>query len=584
MSAPWLALARLARPLARRLAAGAVLMALTIAASVALMGTSGWLIASAALQPPLAALQVAIVGVRFFGIARGVARYAERLVSHDATLRLLARLRVRVFRGLAPLVPGLWRRHASGDVLTRLMADVDVVDHAYLQVAGPFTAAIAVTLLATWIVGTIDTGAALLVGAGLALGGVALPALAWRLGHRAEAERVATTADLQASLVDGVQGAADLLAFGAAGRHVAHVEALAARAGRAQAAADRATAFGTSATGALADLSAVAVIAWLAPAVAAGDVSGVQLTVAALVTLAAFEAVAPLPGAAQSLAATRAAALRLFPPPGETAAPLARVVGASDDGGSPAGTTLDVRDLAFRYPGAAAVALDGVSLTLEPGRLIGLAGDSGSGKSTLVQLLLRFYEPSGGTILLDGVYLTDVDEATLRRSIGWMAQRTDIFTGTLAENLRLAQPGADDRALLDALGRAGLGDTVAGWPDGLATWIGEQGATLSGGERQRLALARVLLGNAPIVLLDEPASQVDAATARLIADEARRLAGRRAVLLVSHRIDALAAADEIVVLEGGRVVERGGFDALVSRPDGRFRRLLEHERAFGAGG
>ncbi|MGE3189592.1 MAG: thiol reductant ABC exporter subunit CydC [Vicinamibacterales bacterium] len=571
-------LARLAKPLAARLAAGALLMAVTVAASVALMGTSAWLIASAARRPPIAALQVAIVGVRFFGIGRGIARYVERLVSHDATLRLLARLRIHAFLALAPLVPAAWRRHASGDLLARLVADVDTVDHASVGVAGPLASAGLVTMLAAGIIGRIDGGAALVTVSGLVLAGLVVPLAAWRLGARAEAARVTLRAEVHARLVDGVQGAADLLAFGAGPAHADDLARLDGRLARAQHAAERARSLGASAAAALADLTAVAVVAWIAPRVVAGDVTGVQLAVAALVALASFEAVAPLPAAIQALAGTWTAATRV---PGLDAPPAAPRPAPAAALPPPGGTgVLEVSGLTFTYPGESRPALAGVDLRLEPGRLVALVGESGAGKSTLVQVLLRFYDAPSGSVRLDGRALDAYDEPSLRRRVSWMAQRTDIFTGTLAENLRLARPEADDSLLVDALDRAGLRSTVEAWPAGLGTWIGEQGASLSGGERQRLALARVLLAGTPVVLLDEPASQVDPATAGLIAEQARRLADGHAVLLVSHRLEALVRAVEIVVLEEGRVVERGGFEALLAR-GGVFRRLLDREREAG---
>ncbi|MDP1571989.1 MAG: thiol reductant ABC exporter subunit CydC [Vicinamibacterales bacterium] len=565
----WAVLARLAFPERRRFALGIGLMTITVGASVALMGTSAWLIATAALHPSIAVLQVAVVGVRFFGITRGVGRYLERLVSHDVTLRLLARLRVHVFLGLAPLVPAVWHRRSSGDMLARILADVDTIEHAYLRLAGPAATAAVVIAATALALAWIAPVAGLIALAGLLLAGIGVPLLAWLLGRRAGAAQMTARAALHAALVDGVQGAADLLAFDAGARHVARLDDVGRQLEAAQQTAVRASSTGAALVSWLTDVTAVAVIIALAPLVDAGAVSGVALTVATLLTLASFEAVAPLVPAAQSLSATHAAAARVL---ADTPRPASAIAtGVQPIPGHP---LVQVSSLTFTYPGAGAAALRDVSLTLDRGRLVALVGESGAGKSTLVQVLLTFWAAPPGTIRLAGHDLSSLDGDAARAQVAWMAQRTDVFTGTLAENVRLARPDASDEAVDAALIRAGLGSTVAKWPAGRDTWIGERGMTLSGGERQRLALARVLLRDAPIVLLDEPTSQVDPETERRLVEEFVGLARDRAVLLVTHRVAGLERADEILVLAEGAVVERGTFAELAARPDGRFQRLL----------
>ncbi len=574
-----MALARLAGPDRRRFALGILLMGITVGASVALMGTSAWLIATAALHPSIAALQVAVVGVRFFGLTRGVARYLERLVSHDVTLRLLTRLRVAVFANLAPRVPAIWHRRSSGDLLARLLADVDTIEHAYLRVAGPVATFVLVAGAVTLAVGAISATAGLVVLVGLLGAGTLVPFLAWRLGRRAAAEQIAVRAELHARLVDGVQGAADLLAFDAADAHVAGIDAASRRLADTQHATARASAFGTAFVSTLADLTAVAVIVVLGPLVASGDVSGVALAVATLLTLAAFEAVAPLPAAVQTLPATHAAATRVLEDVDLRALAKNGLAGAPV--ATPAkGAVLEVESLTFTYPRGVTPALSDITFTLSPGRLVALVGESGSGKSTLVQLLLGFWDVPPGAIRLHGRDLGEWDERDRIAQFAWMSQRADIFTGTLDDNLRLARPDASEEALEVALARAGLTETVSRWPDGRRTWIGEHGATLSGGERQRLALARALLRDAPMVLLDEPASQVDAATEAFLLETCAELARERAVLLVTHRLTGLARADEILVLHRGSISERGTFDGLASREGGIFSRILARQKPW----
>jgi thiol reductant ABC exporter CydC subunit len=569
-------LGRLARLLAAergRLALALLLQAATLACGMLLMATSAWLVASAALHPGIAALQLAIVGVRFFGIARGVLRYLERLVSHEATLRVLARLRNHVYARLLPLAPARLLAHRSGDLLARLVSDVETLENAFLRLAGPALAALATAgLLAALL---LQRGAALAAAAlaAFAWAGLAAPALSHRLARGPGARLVTLRGELQARLVDGLQGVAELLAFGRGDAHVAEVRRLAAAADAEQARLARAGGLGSGLTALGADLGALAVLALAVHALRGGELAGVQLAVVVLLTLAAFEAVAPLAPAFQAVGATREAARRVFglldarPEVEDLARP--RPVGPAE--------RLELRDLHFAYPDGT-VALAGVELVLTRGRLVAVVGASGSGKSTLAALLLRFWEPPPGSILLDGVDVRGLRADDVRTRIAYMAQRTQLFTGTLRENLRLARPDADQAWLVTALQRAGLGSFLAALPEGLGTWLGEQGLRLSAGERQRLALARCFLRDAPLLLLDEPTAHLDALTERDVMDAVLAERHARATLLLTHRLAGLEAADEILVLDRGRVVERGPWSSLVAA-GGAFAQMRAAQRA-----
>lgn len=573
MSGPLGRLARLLASERGRLALAVLLQAATLACGVLLMATSAWLVASAALHPGIAALQLAIVGVRFFGVARGVLRYLERLVSHEATLRVLARLRDHVYARLAPLAPARLIAHRSGDLLARLLSDVETLESAFPRLAGPALAALATAgLLAALLLprGAALAGAAL---AAFAWAGLAAPALAHRLGRGPGARLVALRGELHARLVDGVQGLADLLAFGRGAAHAAEVRGLAAAADAEQARLARASGLGSGLAALGADLGALAVLVLAVLAVRGGELAGVQLAVVVLLTLAAFEATAPLPAAFQAVGATREAARRVFelldarPEVEDPAYP--RPLGPVQ--------RLELRDLGFTYPDGT-VAIAGVDLALTRGGLVAVVGASGSGKSTLAALLLRFFDAPPGSILLDGVDVRALRADEVRARIAYLAQRTQLFTGTLRENLLLARPDADEGRLVAAIERAGLGALLAGLPEGLETWLGEQGLRLSAGERQRLALARCFLRDAPLLLLDEPTARLDALTEREVMDAV--LAGRhaRATLLLTHRLAGLEAADEILVLDRGRVVERGPWRSLVAA-GGRFARMRAAQRA-----
>ncbi len=570
---PLLRLLGLLLPHRWTVALAVALLVATVASGVGLMGTSAWLISRAALHPSIAALGVAVVGVRFFGIARGVLRYLERLVSHDVTLRLLTGLRVFLYRSLEPLAPAGLSEHRSGDLLGRLVGDVETLESFYVRILGPGLAALGVAGLLAALLWSRGHGLAVAALAGFLLAGVLVPIAVERLGREPGGRTIELRAALEARLVDGVQGVADLLVYNQAGEHVAAVEGESRRLAGEQGRLFRAGSLGSALATLAADLAALAVLALAIPRVRAGLLEGEQLAVATLLTLAAFEAVVGLSGATQALGATRAAAGRVFAltdaAPAVVDPPLRRAVGR--------GGTIEVRNLRFVYPGAAAPALDGVSLRLEPGRVIALVGPSGSGKSTLVQLLLRFRDAPPDSIFIDGQDVRGCASDDVRARIASFSVRAHLSTGTILDNLRVAREDATDEQRRDVLRRAGLLEFVRSLPDGEATWVGEQGLRLSGGERQRLGLARALLKDAPILLLDEPTAHLDPVAAEAILRDVidRR---DRAVLIISHRLVGLEAADEIVVLDRGRVAERGRAAALRAR-EGLFARMWAAECA-----
>jgi thiol reductant ABC exporter CydC subunit len=567
--------ARLA-PERGRAALAVSLQVATVAAGAALMGTSAWLLSKAALHPSIAVLSVAVVGVRAFGVARAVLRYLERLVSHDVTLRLLARLRVAFYRALVPLAPARLVDHRSGDLLGRAIEDVTALEGAYVRVLGPSLAAVAVAVLVG--LGLLPFGwrpAAAAV-AGFVATGAAFPAFARKLGLDAGRRLAALRGELSARLVDGVQGQAELLAFGREADHAAAVGASSAAAVEAQQRLARASALGGALAGLGSDVTAVAVLALAVPAVRAGTLDGVHLAVVTLLTLAAFEAVAALPAAWQGAGAMRESARRLFELVDQPPAVREPAVGEDETGATP--RVLEVRDLRFTYPGEPRPALDGVSLRLEPGRRVAVVGPSGAGKSTLVHLLLRFWDAPPGSLFLGGRDVHACSSARVRGAIAFAAQRAHLFAGTLRDNLHVAAPGASPEDLQSAVAAAGLDVLVARLPDGLDTWVGEQGQQLSGGERQRLALARALLRPAPFLLLDEPTAHLDALTGREVLRQIVRAGEGRATLLVTHRLASLEAFDEVIVLDRGKTLERGPV-ARLAAAGGAFARLLARERA-----
>ncbi len=579
MSGRWRRLVLLLAPERGPASLAAALQVLAVAAGVGLMGTSAWLLSKAALHPSIAALSVAIVGVRAFGVSRAVLRYLERLASHDVTLRLLARLRLAVFRSLVPLAPARLVDRRSGDLLGRLIEDVAALETLYVRVLGPSLAALVLVVLAGIALWPFGPGLAAAAVAGLVTSGTLLPWLGWRLG-RAPGRRLASLrGELAARLVDAVQGQAELLAFGREADHAAAVDATSREAVGEQRRLVSASALGGAFVGLGADLTALGVLALAIPAVRAGSLGGVHLAVVTLLTLAAFEAVASLPAAWQGLGVVGESARRIFEvvdqPPAVPEPALPTPVNAAP-------RVLEVRGLRFAYPGDPAPVLDGVHLRLGPGRRVAVVGRSGSGKSTLVHLLLRFWDVDPGALFLDGRDARTWPSDRVREAMAFAAQRAQLFTGTLRENLLLAAPGSGERELRAVVHAVRLDDLVARLPGGLDTWVGEQGHQLSGGERQRLALGRALLRTrAPFLLLDEPTAHLDALTEREVMRAIVGAGEGRATLLVTHRLVGLEAFDEVLVLDRGRVVERGRAAELTAA-GGAFARLLAFQRSTAA--
>ncbi len=549
-----------------------LLGALTVGSGIGLLGISAFIIAKAALHPSIAELQVAIVGVRFLGISRGVFRYLERYVSHRVTFRLLQRLHVWLYRSIEPLAPAGLAGYRGGDLLSRLVADVQTLEHFYVRVVAPPAVAVVVGL-GLWLgLRLYSPVLAWALVAFLLLAGVGQPLLAGRLGRDPGRRLVASRSELTASVVDAVQGLADLLAFGQAGRQHERVREVSHSLGRAREELARIAALNVSVQSLLTSLAVLSTLVLAVPMVGEGRLSGVDLAVLAIVASAAFEAVLPLPVAFQYLESCLAAGRRLF----EVVDARPTVVDPVEPSPAPADGSLVARSLGFAYGPNEPRVLDGVSFEVGAGETLAIVGPSGAGKSTIVSLLARFWEYEG-EIRLGSHDLRAYHQEDARRLIAVSAQRPHLFSATVRDNLKLARPEADDAALWDALRVAQLEDLVRSLPAGLDTWVGENGLRLSGGERQRLAIARALLRDAPILVLDEPTANLDVLTARALLEAVRRSCRARALLIVTHQLTGLSDDDQVLVLDGGRVVERGRLAELLER-DEAYRRMSDLQR------
>ncbi len=554
-------LIKLTFPLKWWIGLAALLGFATIGSSIGLMAAAAYIISAAALHPPIAALQVAIVGVRFFGLSRGVFRYLERLVSHQVTFRLLARLRVWFYQAVEPLAPARLMQYRSGDLLSRVVADVDSLQHFYIRVIAPPVVAVLVIGLIGWLLAAFAFQLAVTNLIFLLLVGLGLPWLSHYLSRGVGHTLTTGRAELNVALVDTLQGEADLLIAGQAAAQQERIDRLSHTLAEAQERAAWVNGLQTALAGLLVNWSSLAMLLIAVPLVNQGQLDGVYLAVLVLTAIASFEAVAPLPEAWPQLAHSLAAAKRLFElvdaapvvpePPPATVSPTPRDFG------------LVVERLSFRYSQIDPPALHNLSFSIPAGHKAAIVGPSGAGKSTLVNLLVRFWDYPSGEIRLGGYDLRQYRPDQLRQLISVVTQQTHLFNDTIRGNLLLARPQASEIDLIRAAQQAQLHDFIQTLPQGYDTWIGEQGLRLSGGQRQRLAIARALLKAAPVLILDEPTANLDPLTERELMQTIHSVLDGPTTLLITHRLTGLEPLDQILVLQAGRIVEQGRHDELL---------------------
>ena len=570
-SLAWLANA--ARPELLRLLLAAVLGAAALGCSVGLAAAAAFLVSRAVGQPPVVVLTFAIVCVRAFGVGRGVLRYAERLVSHDAAFRVMARTRVQVYDDLERAAPAGLGRLQSGDVLSRLVSDVEAVQDLLVRGLLPMGVAVLSGLATTVALGVLLPGAGAVLAVGLLVAGVGAPWAALVAARHADRRVAPARGALTSGVVELFSGVGDLTAHRAADRWLDRLEErdrdLTDLAKRAATGSGVAAAVSMSAIG----VTVLGILLVGIQATQAGRLNGILLAVLAFAALASFELASPLALAAQQLvrglrAIDRLRALAELPRPAPTGGHLPVPFGP---------LALEVRNLTVRWPGAAAPTLYDIDLTLRPGQRIAVVGESGAGKSTLVTALLGFLAPDSGTIQVSGsdgagVDLAALEDSARRRAIAACAQDAHLFDSTIRNNLLLARPDATEQELATAMETARMWRWAGRQPQRLNTPVGERGVRLSGGERQRLALARTLLADPAVLLLDEPTAHVDDATAAALMRDLLVATRGRTTLMVTHRLAGLGVVDEIIVLAGGRVVQRGAPTDLI-HTDGPYRRM-----------
>lgn len=543
---------------------------LTIASSIGLLATSAWIISRAAERPSIAALAVAVVGVRFFGVARGVLRYLERLVSHETTFHILAGLRVWFYERIVPLAPARLMQYRSGDLMSRAVSNIETLQEFYVRAIAPPLVAMLTALLMAIFFGAFDPILAVTVIAFMLAASLGVTWLARQLTRCSGAAAVAARNTFNADVVDMAQGMADVVAFNAETRQAAKIQAAAESLSRAQRHIGRVGALQTALINLLINLCALAVLILAAP-----RTDGIVLATLVLAAIASFEAIAPLPTAAAHLQTQLSAAQNLYSV--VDAAPL--ISEPAQPQPVPSDCTLTVENLRFRYAEGEPYALDGITFTLPQGSAFAIVGGSGGGKTTLVNLLLRFWDYQEGLIALGGVDIRQLSSAELRARIGVVTQQTYLFNTTIRENLLIAKRDATEDEIVAAAQRAQLHEFIMSLPEGYQTRVGEFGVNLSGGERQRLAIARALLKDAPLLILDEPTANLDAQTERDLLSALQALMQGRTTLLITHRLVALEQMAQILVLQGGRIVERGTHAELLAK-NGVYRHLYTTQRQW----
>ncbi len=549
---------------------GMILALLTTLSSIGLLTLSGWFIAASAMAGILAVtnfnFMLPAAGVRGFSISRTAGRWAERVVSHNATFKLLADLRIYFFNKLAPLVPGQATNIRDADLLNRLIADVNAMDHLYLRLVSPLLVG---TFSILGISGFLSWFSPYL---GLTLGGIlfllmfSLPVIFYRLGKPHGIEITHAKSDFRVSFLDWLNGNAELTIFGAEKRFKARGADAENTLLKAQRKMADITGLSSTVLIAANGLTLVLML-WLAADAVAGQPASPLIAMVAFATMASFELMTPIAGAFQYLSQTLTSAHRLnhilnakpdvaFLPDGHQAVAKGKIT---------------FKKVTFQYDESNKNALTSVSLSISAGENIALLGRTGCGKSTMLQLITRAWDPSQGEILLDDIALPQWQESSLRASISVVTQRVDILNGTLRNNLTIASPHATDETLSTVLEKVGLTSLLKG--NGLDAWLGDGGRILSGGEKRRIGVARALLHNAPILLLDEPTEGLDVKSEQMILALLLEHAKDKTLLFISHRLVGLTNMDKILLMDSGEIVEEGDHKSLLAQ-GGRYAELF----------
>ncbi|MGC8594865.1 MAG: thiol reductant ABC exporter subunit CydC [Candidatus Kryptoniota bacterium] len=532
---------------------------LTVGSGIGLMMTSAYIIAKAAVQTPISELQVAITGVRFFGIVRGIFRYLDRYISHEVTFKLLARLRGWFFEKLERIVPSRDRDFSSGDLLARAVNDIDSLEHVFVRVISPPFVFVAVLVLTSGLLGIFNLKYSIIFSLIFVSSGLILPVVTFLISDKPGRKIVQLRSNLNELSVDIVQGLSELEVFG---RQILWKQkfmtmqddllGLEHKMNIIQAAHE-------NLTGLVMNFTIWFLLQYAIPDVTSGSLKGVYLSVITIGIMAAFEIAAQIPPALQYLGKSIESGNRLLE---ITTGHEASISGGINRTAEPVGYELLFKNVSFSY-GDSPFKLQHLTLRVKENEMVGIVGPSGAGKSTLVNLLSKLWECESGTISLGGADYRYLDDSVVRSVISVVPQKIHLFTGTIRENLQIAKWDATEEELYKAVRSAGLEGFVKSLPRGFETQIGELGRTLSGGEQKRLGIARALLRDSRIVVFDEVTSHLDRFSEMNILDTIKLLHGSKTIIFVTHRFTRMKMFDRIYVLSNGKLAEEGSHDELI---------------------
>jgi len=550
---------KLFKPHSAWLAGGILLSLLTAFASIALLTLSGWFISASAIAGLVAVdgntlvfnFMLPAAQIRALAISRTLGRYGERVVTHEATFRVLAGIRSWFFRQLIPLVPGRLSALRSGDLLSRMTADIDALDALYLRLLAPAVVAaigvIGVTVFLAFYAPVISLATGLM----LMIAAVWVPWIFNRLGHAGAEEIVVLAANFRIRQLDMIQGLADLIANRAYGRFSDKLGQFSDLMINIQRQNNRLSAISSAFTLLLSQLTLLIALTLAAISFKDGLLSGADSALVVFCVIAAFELVTPLPQAMQMLAKTQKAARRIR----QVAEMSPTIIQPTQALALPGRYDLQLNEVSFRYSEQQGRVLNNISLIIPQGAKVAIVGPSGSGKTTLLQLIMRYYDPDQGSVLLAGQNIRQFDADELMSCFGVLSQRSQLFAATIKENLLLAKPDATATELNAAIKAAGLENFIGYLPEGLDTWVGESGVKVSGGEARRIALARLYLKNAPVLILDEPTEGLDSDTERDVFTALADFAKDKTVIMVTHREAGLGWVDVVYGMEHGVLCE-----------------------------
>ncbi|MGG7447900.1 heme ABC transporter ATP-binding protein/permease CydC [Kosakonia oryzendophytica] len=542
---------------------GVILAIVTLLASIGLLTLSGWFLSASAVVGVAGIYSfnymLPAAGVRGAAITRTAGRYFERLVSHDATFRVLEHLRVSTFSKLLPLSPAGLARFRQGELLNRVVADVDTLDHLYLRVISPLVGALVVIIVVMVGLSVLDVSLALILGGIMLATLFVLPPLFYRAGKPTGENLTALRGQYRQQLTSWLQGQAELTLFGASQRYRQELENTELSWHDAQRRQSDLTAVSQAVMLLISGAAVIAMLWFASGGVGENTQPGALIALFVFCALAAFEALAPVTGAFQHLGQVIASATRIT----QLTECEPEVTFPHNTTAAPEQVAVQLDALSFSYPGQPQQALDNMTLSISAGEHVAILGRTGCGKSTLLQLLTRAWDPQHGEIRLNDQPITGFSEPVLRSLISMVPQRVHLFSATLRDNLLLAAPHASDEQLTAMLTRVGLEKLLD--DSGLNAWLGEGGRQLSGGELRRLAIARALLHDAPLVLLDEPTEGLDASTESQILELLAEVMKGKTLLMVTHRLRGLSRCDRIIVMDNGQIIEQGNHAALMAK-------------------